>query len=95
MAFLWFSFCFLFVFLGFLGFEIPRKQKENKKKTQENPRKPEEKKTTAPPYSARTGITQLPTQTLGGSFRRAENQHQASSFFIFLCLFLFLFRGLV
>jgi len=27
-------------------------------------------------YSARTGITQLPTQTLGGSFRRAENQHQ-------------------
>jgi hypothetical protein len=26
--------------------------------------------------SARTGITQLPTQTLGGSFRRAENQHQ-------------------
>ena len=30
-------------------------------------------------YSARTGITQLPTQTLGGSFRRAENQHQVFS----------------
>ena len=47
MVFLWFSFCFL-------RFEIPRKQKENKKKTQENPRKPEEKKTTAPPSLARS-----------------------------------------
>ena len=54
MVFLWFSY-------GFLRFETPgkpeenqkktgRKPKENQKKTEENRIKPEEKKTTAPPF---------------------------------------------
>jgi hypothetical protein len=60
VVFLWFSYGFLVVFLwfsyGFLVVFLGLKQKENKKKTQENPRKPEEKKTTAPPNTSSHGL---------------------------------------
>ena len=55
MVFLWFSYSFLSVFLGSKP-QAPRKQKENKnkkktkRKPKENQRKPEEKKTAAPPH---------------------------------------------
>jgi hypothetical protein len=71
MVFFLFSFCFLFVFLGFLGFEIPRKPKENQKKTQENPRKPEEKKTTATLHQGGSNFAcgaNYPHQALKGGY---------------------------